>query len=138
MASVMRCTSHSATSTRRVASSLVAVAALKPMVRCSQSPNCVIARSRYERLPFSSNHDHLRPPPRPVFRYHGGGRRHHRGRHLPDPGGGGGAPLLRGTGARRLAVGGRGRPDRGFLLPPAGPAAPAGGPAPRLFSGGAG
>src|SRR5439155_26170165 len=58
--------SHSATSTRRVASSLVAVAALNPMVRCSQSPNCVIARSRYEGLPFSSNHDHLRPPPRPV------------------------------------------------------------------------
>src|SRR5256886_14341228 len=55
MARVMRCTSHSATSTRRVASSLVAVAALKPMVRCSHSPNCVIARSRYERLPFSSN-----------------------------------------------------------------------------------
>src|SRR5881296_3622665 len=48
----MRCTSHSATSTRRVASSLVAVAALKPMLRCSQSPNCVIARSRYEGLPF--------------------------------------------------------------------------------------
>src|SRR3989454_150497 len=52
MASVMRCTSHSATSTSRVASSLVAVAALKPMLRCSQSPNCVIARSRYEGLPF--------------------------------------------------------------------------------------
>src|SRR3989441_6897316 len=52
IASVMRCTSHSATSTRRVASSLVAVAALKPMLRCSQSPNCVIARSRYEGLPF--------------------------------------------------------------------------------------
>src|SRR2546422_1798196 len=48
----MRCTSHSATSTSRVASSLVAVAALKPMLRCSQSPNCVIARSRYEGLPF--------------------------------------------------------------------------------------
>src|SRR5947209_7419713 len=52
IASVMRCTSHSATSTSRVASSLVAVAALKPMLRCSQSPNCVIARSRYEGLPF--------------------------------------------------------------------------------------
>src|SRR3989475_4982854 len=48
----MRCPSHSATSTSRVASSLVAVAALKPMLRCSQSPNCVIARSRYEGLPF--------------------------------------------------------------------------------------
>src|SRR5437870_13907802 len=48
----MRCTSHSATSTSRVASSLVAVAALKPMLRCSQSPNFVIARSRYEGLPF--------------------------------------------------------------------------------------
>src|SRR2546428_438267 len=44
MARVMRCTSHSATSTSSVASSLVAVAALKPMVRCSHSPNCVIAR----------------------------------------------------------------------------------------------
>src|SRR3989475_9167652 len=108
----MRCTSHSATSTSRVASSLVAVAALKPMLRCSQSPNCVIARSRYEGLPFSSNHDHLRPPPRPVFRHHGGGRRHHRGRHLPDPGGGGGARRLRGARARRLAAGRRGRPDR--------------------------
>src|SRR6058998_3881001 len=131
----MRCTSHSATSTSRVASSLVAVAALKPMLRCSQSPNCVIARSRYEGLPFSSNHDHLRPPPRPVFRHHGGGRRHHRGRHLPDPGGGGGACRLRGARARRLAAGRRGRPDRGLLLRRAGPAPPAGGRRLRLPAG---
>src|SRR2546425_9243587 len=127
MARVMRCTSHSATSTSSVASSLVAVAALKPIVRCSHSPNCVIARSRYEGLPFSSNHDHLRPPPRPVFRHHGRRRRHHRRRHLPDAGRGGGARRLPGACAERLGAGRRGRPDRSLLLRRAGPAPPPGG-----------